>query len=281
MKEKKSDQVLAYLYYLVILTNIVLILTFIGIHKPTEPMNLLEIVRYAPLGLFLYLGIPAQAQVTPLAKTNDLILKDVTVKLDKRLDLLVFEQTVQGTAGGTTPAPAGQMDGAPVLGYVFPTTLAPADVGFIDAEGIVALAVTSHPDFDDTPLWDENRNKDYNDDGVVYHTHWVVLGSDDRVPGGLSVVEIRKEDAAEVLPPTAPGMPMYLDSPGFPVGLNKHKLSVVIPRSRVNNRLDFNYDAVTVYMEVNTSDKRRPLLGVYAVYSVLSGDLSLPYAVKR
>src|SRR5690606_8121598 len=44
------------------------------------------------------------------------------------LDLLVFEQQVAGTAGGTTPTARGRLDGAPVLGYVFPTTLQPTDV---------------------------------------------------------------------------------------------------------------------------------------------------------
>jgi len=38
---------------------------------------------------------------------------------------------------------------------------------------------------------------------------------------------------------------------------------------------------VTAYMEVNTSDDARPMLGVYEVYDVLSGDLSLPYGVAR
>lgn len=236
--------------------------------------------------LFLLIGIFAfspslQAQVMPLKKTSDLVLQDAAVRYTKKHDYLVFEQTVKGIAGRTTPKSAGQMDGAPVLGHVFPTTLKPADVGFRSVSGIVALAVTSHPDFDDTPLWDENGNSNYEDDGLVYHTHWVVLKPDERVPGGLAVAEIRKEEQANVLPPTAPGMPMYLDSPGFSVQLEKKKLSVLIPASRLNNQTDFNYDAVTVYMEVNTSDSNRPLLGVYEVYSVLSGDLSLPYTVKK
>ena len=49
---------------------------------------------------------------------------------------------------------------------------------------------------------------------------------------------------------------------------------------RVNDVTDFNFDAVTAYMEVNTSDGNRPLLGVYQVYDVSSGDLSLPYSVQ-
>lgn len=54
-----------------------------------------------------------------------------------------------------------------------------------------------------------------------------------------------------------------------------------VPLDRVKCHTDFKFDAVTAYMEVNTSDDSRPLLGVYEVYDVLSGDLSLPYAVTR
>lgn len=44
----------------------------------------------------------------------------------------------------------------------------------------------------------------------------------------------------------------------------------------IRNLESFDYDAVTAYMQVNTSDTQRPTLGVYEVYDVLSGDLSLP-----
>ncbi len=220
-------------------------------------------------------------QATPLPVTNDLLIREARITHVAALDVLHFTMRVKGSAGATQPEPRGTMDGAPVLAYVFPTTLKPEDVGFRNATGVVALAITSHPDFDDTPLWDENGNANYDDDGLVFHTHWVVLGSDERVPGGLAVVEIKKEDAAKVLPPTAPGMPMYLDSPGFNVRLARNALHVVVPVPRVGGMKKFNFDAVSAYMEVNTSDSSRPLLGVYEVYSVLSGDLSLPYTVQK
>lgn len=216
----------------------------------------------------------------------DLTAASVTHVAD--LDLLVFEQQVAGTAGGTTPRARGQLDGAPVLGYVFPTTLKPTDVGFGQTGGIVALAVTSHPDFDDTPLWDENGDGDFNNDGVSWHTHWVVLTKDDRVPGGLSVKEFRKTDAV-VLPPTNPGMPMYMDSPGFSVLTRDRTLKVIVPAPRVKST-SFRYDAVTCYMEVSAPDgghgtnggaKGKPMLGVYEVFEVLSKDLSLPYEVVK
>lgn len=216
-----------------------------------------------------------------MATTPDLELTHAQVSYLSDLDLLVFEQKVKGTMGKTLPTAAGQMDTAPVLGYVFPTTLKPEDVGFNSTEGIVALAVTSHPDFDDTPLWDEDNDNDYANDGVIFHTHWVILTQDERVTGGLSVKEFKKEDKSVILPPTNPGMPMYMDSPGFSVVERENTLKVLVPAQRVNRNTEFNFDGVTAYMEVNTSDENRPLLGVYQVYSVSSGDLSLPYTIEQ
>lgn len=200
---------------------------------------------------------------------------------DPSLEQVVLEITVAGQAGKSTPTPHGQLDGAPVLGYVFPTNLKSSTVGFGEAEGIVALALTSHPDFDDTPLWDENADANFGNDGIVWHPHWVLLQSDDRVSGGLSVKQFDPEDKAVVLPPTNPGMPMYMDSPGYPVITQANSIKVVIPAYRVAGQTDFKFDGVTAYMQVNTSVKDKPLLGVYSVYSVASGDLSLPYSVGQ
>ena len=212
--------------------------------------------------------------------TGDFKITSVEVTHHSDLDITVWEISVEGTAGKTTPIPAGQLDGAPVLGYVFPTSLKPTDVGFSETEGIVALALTSHPDFDDTPLWDENNDSIYNNDGVIWHPHWVVLYKDERVAGGLAVKQFDKNDNSVKLPPTNPGMPMYMDSPGFLVKTDGNTIKVVVPNYRMNNKTRFNYDGVAAYMIVNTSKEDQPMLGVYDVYSVASGDLSLPYKVK-
>lgn len=197
------------------------------------------------------------------------------------LDALVWEITVAGSAGATTPIPKGKMDGAPVLGYVFPTSLKSTDVGFSETEGIVALALTSHPDFDDTPLWDENADGIYSNDGIKWHPHWVVLVEDKRVEGGLAVKEFKKEDSSVTLPPTNPGMPMFMDSPGYGVKTDANTIKVIVPSYRVRNKTNFKYDGVAAYMQVNTENKNKPMLGVYKVYSVASGNLSLPYTVKN
>src|SRR5574340_1274004 len=176
---------------------------------------------------------------------NNFKIKSTTVKHNKDLGVTVWEIKVEGLAGNTTPKPVGQLNGAPVLGYVFPTTLKPTDVGFNQTEGIVALALTSHPDFDDSPLWDENADGIFDNDGIIWHPHWVILIQDKRVAGGLAVKEFNKDDKTVVLPKTAPNMPMYMDSPGFNVITKGNAIKVIVPDYRINNKADFKFDAVT------------------------------------
>ena len=227
----------------------------------------------------------ACAQEEPKGKAfknnSDLKIQKVEVTYDQDYELIIFSAWVAGQAGQTYPEAAGQLNGAPVLGYVFPTNLRSSDVGFSEEEGIVAMAITAHPDFDDTPLWDENMDRNYANDGRVWHAHWVILGTDGRVPGGLSVKQFDPKADDVLLPPTNPGMPMFMDSPGFQVVTKGDRISVIVPAYRMNQQTEFKYDGAAAYMEVNTENKDMPMLGVYAVYSVASGDLSLPYEVKK
>ena len=78
----------------------------------------------------------------------------------------VFHMAVAGQAGQNRPTATGKLAGAEVFAYVWPTTLDPAAVGFETGAGILALAATAHPDFDDTPLFDENGDGDVASDGM-------------------------------------------------------------------------------------------------------------------
>ena len=110
----------------------------------------------------------------------------------------------------------------------------------------------------------------------------MVLKEDKCVEGGLAVKQFDPKDTTVVLPPTNPGMPMYMDSPGCQVITKGNKIRVVVPDYRMNNKKDFSYDGVAAFMQVNTGGDggNKPMLGVYKVYSVASGNLSLPYKVK-
>lgn len=134
--------------------------------------------------------------------------------------------------------------------------------------------MTSHPDFDDTPLWDESLDGRYGDDGGVYHVHWAVLVADEDSPAGLSV-----PPAGDIpRPPTSP-MPMLLDSPGFHAFARGTTLTVLIPAWHLPTTESFDFDALTASMRVDASSA--PTLRVEEVHEILSGDLSLPNTVTR
>jgi hypothetical protein len=82
--------------------------------------------------------------------------------------------------------------------------LDPGIVGFAPASGILALAITAHPDFDDTPLYDENGDGDLANDVAGWHSHRVVLGEDASCAGALKVRDV--SPGQDILPPnrTAP-----------------------------------------------------------------------------
>ena len=80
----------------------------------------------------------------------------VHTKIATEGNTAVFHIAVSGRAGASKPAATGQLAGSTVFSYVWPTTIDPYVVGFEHNAGILAFAVTSHPDFDDTPLYDEN-----------------------------------------------------------------------------------------------------------------------------
>ena len=115
----------------------------------------------------------------------------VHTRISVRRDLAVFRMRVSGRAGARRPTRTGKLAGSRVFSYVWPTTLDPGVVGFEAGSGILAFAVTSHPDFDDTPLFDENGDGRLGNDGDLWHSHWVVLAPDAACgAGALKVVDI-------------------------------------------------------------------------------------------
>lgn len=187
----------------------------------------------------------------------------------------VFTMSVAGTPGEDRPEAAGALAGAPVFSYVWPTTLDPSVVGFETGAGILAFVVTIHPDFDDTPLFDESGSGSTGDDGAVWHSHWVVLGPDEACgPGALKVIDI-PEGATPALPLTWPGLPILIDSPGWSPVFDGPTLSVRVPFADIGAVTEARFDGVTAALRVN-ANVHAPLLCVSDVFDVASGDLSLP-----
>lgn len=194
-------------------------------------------------------------------------------------NVVTFHMTTNGVAGADVPDATGGVGGANVLSYVWPTSLNPSAVGFEGGTGILAMAATSHPDFDDTPLYDENGDGDPGNDGIVWHSHWVVLTPTETCgPGALAVRDIPDGETPQ-LPATWPGFPIFLDSPGFTPLFDGPEIAVNVGfRSDVDLE-GVAYDGVTAALRVN-ANIHSPLLCVVDVFDVASGDLSLPGKVK-
>lgn len=184
--------------------------------------------------------------------------------------LTTFLMEVTGVVGSVKPVPIGQLEGAKVEAYVWPTGLDPAVVGFDEDSGILSLAITAHPDFDDTPLYDEDQDGDPANDGADWHSHWVVLVEDAACGAGLKVRDV--SPGVDLLPATAPFLPIALDSPGMSPILNGHIATITVPLSGSES---MSFDVVTAELQVNENGEV-PLLCVSGVHDIGSGDLSLP-----
>lgn len=189
-------------------------------------------------------------------------------------DTVTFRMTTAGVAGAETPEPAGSLGGAPVLSYVWPTSLDPAAVGFEGGTGILALAATSHPDFDDTPLYDEDRDGDPANDGAEWHGHWVVLTPTEGCSEGALGVRDIPEGETPAMPETWPGLPIFLDSPDVTPVFDGPEVTLTVRMGEAVPE-EVSYDGVTAALRVN-ADVHAPLLCVTDVLDVASGDLSLP-----
>ena len=194
-------------------------------------------------------------------------------------NVVTFHMTIAGVAGADKPAPNGALGGAPVWSYVWPTSLDPSAVGFEGGTGILAMAATSHPDFDDTPLFDENNDGDPANDGLLWHSHWVVLTPTEECGQGALAVRDIPEGTNPQMPATWPGFPIFLDSPGFTPAFDGPEIKINVGFASDVDLAAVSYDGVTSALRVN-ANIHAPLLCVTDVFDIASGDLSLPGKIK-
>lgn len=220
-------------------------------------------------------GVPA-----PESPSTNADFDIVHAKITTQGNTARFHMAVTGKAGASKPSRTGKLGGARVFSYVWPTSMDPHEVGFEHDAGILALAVTVHPDFDDTPLFDENNDRDRNNDGNLWHSHWVVLQPNEECgPGKLGVVDI-PEGAQPRLPKTWPGLPILIDSPNWQPVFDDDVVEVEVAFDNAAAIAKASFDGVTSGLRVNES-VHAPLLCVVDVFDVASGDLSLPGKVEK
>ena len=204
----------------------------------------------------------------------------VHTRISTEGNIAIFHVAVSGKAGSSKPAPIGKLAGSTVFSYVWPTSIDPYVVGFESKSGILAFAVTAHPDFDDTPLFDESQDGDLGNDGGIWHSHWVVLQPDEACgKDALKVVDIA-EGSKPRLPKTWPGLPILIDSPGWSPQFKGDTVEVRVPFDDIGAVKTASFDGVTAALRVNAS-VHNPLLCVADVFKVASGDLSLPGKVDQ
>ncbi|NGM49109.1 hypothetical protein G5B46_05770 [Caulobacter sp. 602-2] len=179
---------------------------------------------------------------------------------------------VRGKAGEMKPKAVGQFAGSAVWSYVWPTSLNSSSVGFEGDQGILALAVTFHPDFDDAAYGGVNRH--------VWHPHWVVLVPDDACGKGALKVRDIPEGTKPKVPATWPGVPLLIDSPTYPTTLATDTVEVSVPASVIGAVEGVKFDGVTSALKVN-ANLHAPLLCISDIFDVASGDLSLPGKITR
>ncbi len=204
----------------------------------------------------------------------------IHAKIKTKGNVAIFHMAVSGKAGASKPNATGKFEGSDVFSYVWPTTIDSYEVGFEKGAGILALAVTSHPDFDDTPLFDENGDNDAGNDGGLWHMHWVVLGPDKKCGEGALKVQDIAPGTSPRLPKTWPGVPILLDSPGWQPSMSDNTVEVRVPFDDISVVNKSTFDGVTAGLRINAS-AHAPLLCVTDVFKVSSGDLSLPGIPNR
>lgn len=192
-------------------------------------------------------------------------------------NIVTFHMTTNGVAGSDIPEAHGKLAGALAYTYVWPTSLDPSIVGFDQKAGILAMVAAIHPDFDDTPLYDENADGNLGNDGDQWHSHWVVLAPTEACgPGALAVKDI-PEGTTPNLPLTWPGLPLLLDSPGYTPIFDGPEIA--INAAVAGGAAGAAFDGVTAMLRVN-DNVHAPLFCVTDIFDIASGDLSLPGRVK-
>ncbi len=245
-------------------------------------MKLFKVVfRTLPAVCILFLSMNASAHTIQAEKGNAKLsaFDIVQANIEAADNWLTFTMQVSENAGTSKPTPTGKLEGSEVFSYVWPTKIDSSTVGFDAGQGILAMAITSHPDFDDTPLFDEDADGDLGNDGTVWHSHWVVLVPDNACGDGALKVKDIPAGSTPQLPLTWPGLPILIDSPGYSPVIDKNHVSVRVPFRIAKGLKGVAFDGVTSGLRVNES-AHAPLLCVVDVFDVASGDLSLPGKVQ-
>jgi hypothetical protein len=236
------------------------------------------------LACALAFAIPAVAQEIRgqpnprVAPSLDILRAEIRIEPSWAL----FRMELRGPAGRTRPARAAagaRPEERKILAYIWPTSIDPALVGFERGSGTLALAVMAHPDFDDTPLFDENGDGNPDNDGASWHVHWLVLVPDDACGRGALRVRDIPERQRPPVPRTWSGLPLLMASPGYSPRLAGNTIEVRVPFLDLTALRGATFDAFTAELRL-AAPGAVPLLCVAPPIDSASGNLSLPGRIQ-
>lgn len=179
-------------------------------------------------------------------------------------DLLHFRMTLRGNAGASVPPRTGRFEGSQMYAYIWPTSADTAAAGFPRGQGLLALALVSHPD-----LVEDVGGTRFSMD---WHPHWMVL-----VPSmGCGPYGLRIMDGMAAAPGALPLMtkPASLSS-----AMTGNTLDVEVPAAMLGDKNTLRFDGLTASMVVSSSGPS-PLVCVRPI-DVASGRLVLQGTVTQ
>jgi len=200
----------------------------------------------------------ADAITSPVSQAVDPTFDIRTTEVLLDGDFLRFRMTMRGNAGASLPPRTGTFEGSQMYAYIWPTSADSAAAGFPRGQGLLALALVSHPD----QVEDMGGTKFSAD----WHPHWMVL-----VPAmGCGPYGLRVMDGAPVMPG---GMPLLSVAAALPSAMTGPTVEVRVPVSMLGKPAALRFDGMTASL-LATSSGPSPLLCVRP-FDVASGRLVL------
>lgn len=206
----------------------------------------------------------ADAIISPVNETIEPTFDIQNADVRREGDFLFFRMTLRSNAGTSLPPRTGKFLGSQMFAYIWPTSADSAAAGFPRGQGLLALALVSHPD-----LVEKNGNMEFS---VDWHPHWMVLvPAMGCGPFGLRIVEGQ---------PVAPGaLPLLTKVASLPSAMAGPMIEVRVPAGQLGDPATLRFDGMTAAI-IATNATPAPLMCVRPI-DVASGRLVLQGTVTQ
>lgn len=206
----------------------------------------------------------ADAITSPMNATIDPAFDITSAEVRTDGDFLRFRMTLRGNAGSSLPPRTGNFEGSQMFAYIWPTTADSSAAGFPRGQGVLALALLSHPD-----LVEDMGGTRFSAD---WHPHWMVL-----VPAmGCGPYGLRVMDGMAA----APGrLPLMMTPTSLPSAMTGNLVDVRVPAAMLGDKDVLRFDGLTATLVVSSSGPS-PLVCVRP-FDVASGRLILQGTVTQ